>query len=291
MVSHPDREDAVPHVETRNAKIYYEAHGPADAPAVVFAHGAGGNRVSWWQQVPDFARDQRVVAFDHRSFGRSACEPGHFTTTEFAADLLAVLDAERIERAALVCQSMGGWTGLRTSLDHPQRVRALALCSTPGGLFDARVGEALATIGQRVSGEGIQARAALAPDFPQRRPDLTHLYAQISELNTGVDTAAMSAALFAAEARIDPAALRDFAIPTLVIAGAHDLLFPIEMMRHVAELIPGAELRELPDCGHSTYFEEPATFNRIVGAFVRAHAGPRAVTPRRPASRTTRSAC
>jgi pimeloyl-ACP methyl ester carboxylesterase len=258
----------LPTVETRDATLYYEVHGREGAPAVVFAHGAGGNRMSWWQQVPVFAREHRVLTFDHRTFGRSACAPEHFTTGEFVADLLAVMDAEGIERAALVCQSMGGWTGLPTALAHPQRVRALVLCDTPGGLFDAAVSEAMRSIGGRAGREGIQAHAALAPDFPQRRPDLTQLYAQISDLNTGVDAGVMAAALFAAEARIDPSALDGFRVPTLVVAGAHDLLFPIELMRHVAGLIPGAQLREFPDCGHSTYFEEPETFNACVGEFV-----------------------
>ena len=151
---------------------------------------------------------------------------------------------------------------------HPERVSGLVLCDTPGGLFDERVEEAMRTIGSRVSGEGIQAHAALAPDFPRRRPEMAHLYAQISDLNTGVDSGAMAAALFAPEARIAPAKLVGFVTPTLVLAGAHDLLFPIELMRHVADQIPGAGLCEFPDSGHSTYFEEPETFNRVVGAFV-----------------------
>ena len=59
------------YAENGNAKIYYETYG--DGPALVFAHGAGGNASSWWQQVPHFAERYRVITFDHRGFGRSTC--------------------------------------------------------------------------------------------------------------------------------------------------------------------------------------------------------------------------
>ena len=49
--------------------LYYETHGKG--PAVVFAHGAGGNHLSWWQQVPVFAEEYRCISVDHRGFGQS----------------------------------------------------------------------------------------------------------------------------------------------------------------------------------------------------------------------------
>ena len=100
---------------------------------------------------------------------------------------------------------------------------------------------------------------------------MAYLYSQVTGLNTHLDRSALGA-LFAAEARIDPAALAGFTTPTLVLAGAHDLLFPVEIMRHVTELIPGARIVEFPGSGHSTYFEEPEAFNREVGDFIAKHA-------------------
>src|SRR5262245_21403483 len=101
----------MPYVERLQASIYYETCG--DGPALVFAHGAGANTRVWWQRVRAFARRNRVLTFDHRGFGRSRCEPGAETADHFGADLAAVLDHAGIDRAALVCQSMGGWTGLQ----------------------------------------------------------------------------------------------------------------------------------------------------------------------------------
>jgi pimeloyl-ACP methyl ester carboxylesterase len=262
----------MPFATTDGARIYYEVHGQPEARStVVFAHGAGGNRLSWWQQVPDFGERHRVVVFDHRSFGRSRCEAGSFSTAHFADDLLTVLDAEEIDRAALVCQSMGGWTGLPLAMKRPDRVSSLVLCGTPGGLHTEGIGEALSETGERVKTAGPDVNPSVAPDFPKRRPDMAFLYIQIAGLNTHLDRSGLGA-LLGSEARITPGSLEGYATPTLVIAGVHDILFPLAVMREVAELIPGARLVEFAGSGHSTYFEEPDAFNRVVGEFVAKHA-------------------
>ena len=166
---------------------------------------------------------------------------------------------------------MGGWTGLPTALAHADRVSCLVLCDTPGGLVCPSVLEAAATIGSRIGSEGIQGNAALAPDFPGREPGLAHLYDQIAALNTGVDPASLGR-LFEPESRIEPERLEGYAVPTLVIAGAQDLLFPAAALKDVAELIPGASYREFPGCGHSVYFEDAPAFNDAVRSFMAPHA-------------------
>ena len=93
----------MPFATSHHCQIYYEAHG--DGPAVVLAHGRGGNAASWFQQVPAFPKaGYRVITFDHRCFGRSYCPPEHFDRAYFASDLAAVLDAAGVEKAAVVCQ-------------------------------------------------------------------------------------------------------------------------------------------------------------------------------------------
>ena len=120
-------------INSGGAAIYYEVHG--EGPAVVFAHGRGGNATSWWQQVASFSRQFSVIVFDHRTFGRSRGGGEAFDQAQLAADIIAILDMEGIEQAALVGQSMGGWSCLGAALNHPGRVRALVMSSTPGGLL------------------------------------------------------------------------------------------------------------------------------------------------------------
>jgi pimeloyl-ACP methyl ester carboxylesterase len=257
----------MPVVERDHARLYYETHG--DGPPLVLAHGAGGNTLVWWQQVPYFAHRCRVVSFDHRGFGRSTCAAGDEQARHFAADLAAILDAAGVERAALVCQSMGGWTGLQLALAQPQRVTALVLSGTPAGVLTPQVLTALSAIASAAATE-LQAPAwnaphpALAADVFTRDPERGFLYAQLAALNPP----GALARLALHEVMTDPTRLAGWSIPTLLVGGAHDRLFAPAVLREVAAVIPGARFHEIPYAGHSPYFETPEEFNLVVDQFL-----------------------
>ncbi len=256
----------MPSAPSHGCEIYYEVQG--EGPAIVFAHGMGGSALSWWQQVPFFVgRGYRVLAFDHRGFGRSSCETDDFHPARFPDDLRAILDREQIERAALVCQSMGGWTGLPMAVQSPERVVALVLSGTPGGLDTEKAAEARAHIGSRIGSEGIRGNAALAPDYPEREPAMAFLYDQISALNPGLELQAF-ATFSDSAAQLPEEALACYDVPTLVISAARDQLFAPAVLEDVAARIPGSELAHFPDVGHSSYFEDADHFNDVVGAFL-----------------------
>src|SRR5271156_2946347 len=119
---------AMPFAPVNGVELYYESYG--DGPPLVFAHGAGGNHLSWWQQLPVFASRFRCVTFDHRGFGFSRDVPDSPGPRAFGDDLRGLLDHLGIDRANLVSQSMGGWTNAAFAVAHPERVRTLALCDT-----------------------------------------------------------------------------------------------------------------------------------------------------------------
>ena len=262
----------MPSVDSNGASLHYQLHGDAAKPAVVLAHGRGGNAASWWQQVPVFSADYRVVTFDHRGFARSRCKTKEdFDPRRFADDLAAILDDAKIERAALVCQSMGGRTGLGFSLKFPKRVTGLVLCGTTGGLYDETIAKGLGDVRGVAAEVGSLKTLALEPTFPQRQPALANLYAQIQAFNTEFDYGGPPI-LTAPATRIDPALLKGWSIPTLVLGGSNDQIVASSLLPYLAKMIPGAELKVLPGLGHSTYFEDAATFNDLVGDFLKKHA-------------------
>src|SRR5260370_2131585 len=112
--------------------IYYERVG-AGAP-IVFLHGLGGNHLSGWQQVPYFMRSFECVTVDQRGFGLSPDPDGLFNRAH-SSDLAALLDHLEIDKAVLIGQSMGGWTIVGYALEHPERVAAMVMADTPGGIF------------------------------------------------------------------------------------------------------------------------------------------------------------
>ena len=110
-------------VTNKGVDIHYDVYrgeGEKSRPWLTFAHGAGGNAASWWQQVPYFFDDYDIATFDHRAFGRSRCRDEDFDPDLFVDDLRRVLDAEDIPRTALCCQSMGGRTGLDFAFKSPR---------------------------------------------------------------------------------------------------------------------------------------------------------------------------
>ncbi len=252
----------MPTIEREGATLYYEVHGTG--PAVAFVHGSGGSALSWWQQIPHFAARHRVVAFDHRGFGRSTCSPAALEPCHFADDLAAILDAAGIARAALVCQSMGGWTGLPFAIAHPDRCAALVLAGTPGGVATERIQRDSADVPKRMGERGFLGMA-LARAFIARDPARTFLYERIASLNPPTTLGAILPKLVAQ--RVDPAHLVAFRVPTLLVVGTEDSFFSVEGLREVAAAIPGARLRVLPGAGHSAYFEEPDVFNGVVDSF------------------------
>jgi pimeloyl-ACP methyl ester carboxylesterase len=254
----------MPFAKSRAAEIYYDVHG--EGPPIVLVHGAGGNTVVWWQQIPAFSREHTVVVLDHRCFGRSRCAKADFRPEWFADDLIAVLDAAGIERAALVGMSMGGWTVLPAAVRFPERVTRLVLCGTPGGLVTDAVLRSMAEIGRGASeqpAESLQGAITFSDRFVHERPEMIYLYDQISALNTGFEPSMLSA-MAAPAARLTPEDLADYSVPTLMIAAEHDRLFPPAVLREVAAHIPSCEWADFPGVGHSMYFEDAARFEDLV---------------------------
>ena len=258
-------------VQSGGAKLYYEVHG--EGPAVVFAHGRGGNAASWWQQVPHFSARYKVIVFDHRTFGRSQGGGGEFTQPRLAADIMAILDAEGIARAALVAQSMGGWSCLGAALAYPERVACLVMTSTPGGLLSEEMEGNMAQLRERrdAPGQPLSGRA-LAPDYPAREPAMAMLYDQLRAFNTGFDLRNMGSLLDPANA-IRPGQLEGYAVPTLFVIAEHDQSFPPELLRMAARMVPGAQVDEFPGAGHSPYWENAERYNQVLGRFLEEQLG------------------
>ncbi len=259
----------MPFVKTDKAEIYYEVHG--EGSPIVLAHGAGGNTLVWWQQIAHFARTHRVVAFDHRGWGRSRCQPEHKHARYFADDMRAVLDDAGVERAAIVCQSMGGWTGMQFTLANTERVSCLVLSGTPGGVqtpsvIEARQARARSrTIDLDRPIPWNEPHLALASDAFDKEAAMAFLYRQMSALNPAIGDTGTG------DIGVSPEGLSDYAIPTLMVAGAQDRIFPLAVLREVSQVIPGAQLYIIGEAGHSPYFEAAEEFNNVVGAFISEH--------------------
>ena len=250
-------------------RLYYEDTG-GNAPAVLFLHGAGGNHLSWWQQVPVFAEEYRCITVDQRGFGQSPDVAGGPGPAALATDAIALLDHLGIARAALVAQSMGGWAAVGAAVRAPERFWAIVLANTVGNLTNPEI----AAVRQRLAAASPpRPRRAVArgagPDVPRGAAGpLLPLRADRRRRTRRCPPTSASSSAASPRRSERYAATR---VPTLFLTSDEDGLIWPELSQKVHEHVPGSRFVRVEAAGHSTYFERPDVFNREVGAFLKEH--------------------
>ena len=249
--------------------IYYEVAGSGFP--LVLCHGAGGNHVSWFQQVVAFAGRYEVITWDHRGFGRSTRE-GIGDATISSSDLEAVLGAVGVERAHVVAQSMGGWAALGFTLEHPTRVQTLTLCDTVAGITTPIVEQNWQDYVSRLRAHppsgALGESPAIGRRFTDENPVGAALYQAIGSLNADLSPELLAGLL---GTKWPGDALAAVSCPTLFVVGDDDRIFPPDVIRDCATTINGAHVEVIPGAGHSPYFETPDAWNTVVGSFLAAN--------------------
>ena len=256
-------------VEANGVELCAEAFGDPADPPVLLVMGSGGSML-WWDE--GFCRlladgGRFVIRYDHRDTGRSVTyEPGSpgYTGADLVSDAAGVLDAHGIPAAHVVGVSMGGALAQLLALDFPGHVRSLVLISTTQAVSGGRGGlppptaafsrfAATATVDwtdrDSVSEYLVEYSRVLAGG---RRP---FDEARVRELvRRDVERARSFAAAQNHDALPDDERSREplssIAVPTLVVHGTADPLFPFPHGEALADEIPGARLLALEDAGH-----------------------------------------
>src|SRR5215813_9398268 len=133
----------MPKLSIDDAELYYEEHGRG--PALMLVPGLNGVGAFWARQIPDLARDFRVIVHDHRGAGQSTHSRIAYSVEQMADDVLRLMDKLGIASAHLVGHSTGGAIGQVIAQDHPDRLHSLVLSATWAGrdayfrrLFESR---------------------------------------------------------------------------------------------------------------------------------------------------------
>jgi pimeloyl-ACP methyl ester carboxylesterase len=268
----PPRQRGVLH--RPDGTIAYEVTGTG--PAIVFAHGLGGNHLSWFQQVAHFAPRWTCVTFAHRGFAPSSPIQGGPDPADYASDLAALIAHLNLADTRIVAQSMGGWTAVEYALLRPAGLRAVVLAATTGTIDLQRLRDserdklpawrdASSALAPRLAASGIHVAAGAR--MAAEQPALHLLYRHIDDMNAGLDKEALRARLGQGRTRA-PEELADTGVPVLMLAGDEDIVMPPFAAEAIAAVVPGATAARIPLAGHSAYFERAATFNLLVERFL-----------------------
>src|SRR5438132_5709220 len=95
-------------VAADGARLAWSMDGPSDAPVLILSNSLGTNLDMWRPQMAALSRRFRVVRYDSRGHGRSDTPPGEYTIDQLGRDLIGVLDASGVARAAVCGLSLGG---------------------------------------------------------------------------------------------------------------------------------------------------------------------------------------
>jgi pimeloyl-ACP methyl ester carboxylesterase len=258
---------------THGVRIHYRDAGSGVPVLLLHAFPLSGKMFD--AQVAALADRARFIVPDHRGFGRSSTGEGPATMERLAEDGLALLDHLAIGSAVVGGVSMGGYAAMALLRQDPGRVRGLVLADTQASADDAAARTARAQLAQAVLARGMevlvegQLPRLLAPSAPDA------VRARVASLIRENTPAGAAAALAGMAERVDSRdILARFGGPALVVVGAEDGITPLPRARAMADLIPGAELAEIPGAGHLASLEAPDAFNALLEAFLGRFTGP-----------------
>jgi 3-oxoadipate enol-lactonase len=252
--------------------IACEDRGSGDPP-VIFLHGFPFNHTMWRPQVDAVSKVRRVVACDLRGFGASEPGTANMTIDLLASDVIALLDALRIECAIGCGLSMGGYVLMNAVSRYPGRFTALVLADTQCiADSDENRANRFKSI-EKVEQEGVPAftEGMIAKLFgPDTIREKKPVIEEVRQMMNSARPQAVIAALKALAGRSETCnALKDLRIPALILCGKDDGITPPSQSELMNNALSGSTMHTIPQAGHLSNLEQTEEFNRHLLEFIR----------------------
>ena len=232
--------------------IHYGVYGQGSP--VILLHGGLANADYWGNQVKALAPHHTVIVMDSRGHGRSTRDSRPYGYDLMADDVVALMDALKVPKAAIVGWSDGAILGLDLAIRHPDRVGkifAFAANTVTSGVKDGvEKNPTFAAFIER-AGHEYEAYSATPKEY--------HAFVvQISKM-------------WASQPNWTNAQLKAITASVLVVDGDHDEAIKREHTEYIASTIPHAGLLILPNTSHFAFLQDPALFNCAVLHFLDDH--------------------
>ncbi len=217
---------------------------------LVLLHGFGGKATQWQYQLRKFSYANRVIAIDLRGHGRSNKPNASYALDDLLTDIVTVLDRLGVAgKFILGGHSFGGAIAVEYALAHPERIESLILIASTGEFR-------------------LNALYRIALHLPA---SILRLVAPLFRKQLGAPPQILKAWYLQTLSNWNGwSKYRSLNMPTLVIRGHSDLVFPRPLYEEVARLIPGAEEVDVGASGHMVMLERREAVNRAIERFLEA---------------------
>jgi 3-oxoadipate enol-lactonase len=250
-------------VVTNRGRIGFVERGSGAGMPIIFLHGVGSDKSVWGPQLDHFGARRRTLAFDYPGYDESDFEEGA-TRDDFAAAILAAMDALQIGNAHVCGLSLGGVVAIAMHAAAPERCASLIVADSfavhPDGqaIFERSI--AASHNGMRALAEA-RVGVLLASEEPPVRNEVIETMARIDPAAYRIG----AEAVWLAEQTDRAAAIR---VPTLVLVGDLDPVTPPTLSEQFAQLIQGARFEVIAGASHLANLDRPDEFNRAIDDFL-----------------------
>ena len=250
------------HLRSGDAEIFYEIRG--DGPPVVLLHPFPCNHEFWHPSAANLESHHRLILPDLRGHGESEIGEGPAVMRKHANDVVRILDAAGIGKAAFVGCSIGGYVLFEFWRHFRERVNAIALCDTrpQADIAEARANrlKTADSVLEQGTGPFIE---SMIPKLMGRttvgaRPDLVEGARAMMREMSAEDISLVLRGM--AERPDSVADLKSINVPTLIVIGDEDVLSTVADGELMRQNIAGSQLKVVPKAGHYAPWEQPGGY-------------------------------
>jgi pimeloyl-ACP methyl ester carboxylesterase len=271
----------MPQITTRDGtRLFYEEAG--QGTPVVFVHEYAGDFRTWEPQMRYFSRAHRCVTYSQRGYPPSdvPTDPARYGQDIARDDVVAVMDALKIDKAHVVGHSMGALTALLVGLKYPGRCISVTAAgcgygSSPDPKIVEQTRAASRETARMFETEDFRSAAARYADGATRQThkhkdprgfaEFARMLAEHSPVGHALTMRELQAkrpSLWELEGK-----LKQFSVPLLVLVGDEDD-WCVDSSVYLKRTVPTAGLCVIPRSGHTITSEEPAAFNAALADLI-----------------------
>jgi len=247
---------------------------------VVFLHGTSGHLEAFSRNVASHADRYAVHAIDMLGHGYTGKPDYPYEVPRYVQHLLDYFDAVGIERAHIVGESLGGWVGARTAVEHPDRVASLQLLCAGGTVanpevmkrIDGSTRQAVATDDVDLTRKRLRLLMASEEDATEELVEIRHRIYHQPDFVANIDNLLSLQKMEIRQRNLlTTEQMGRIACPTLIVWGRQNPFGEVPEARAMHEAIPGSQLELFDDCGHWPQHERTDLYNRLSLEFLAKH--------------------